>query len=390
MNPTEAFFTRFNHALRASSVGHCYLRGYSLFPSIAPLSDVDMLVAPQDRAEAISAFRSSASATGFHVWQVLQSGFLTRLFAYRHSPTEGHHFVDVDIHASEATYGVPYFSAEQLLPLAKEVNGLQVLPEATEAMVNSLGHYFSGGSIPEKYLSVWKKHREDAEAAGLLQAAVGSTAASALLEALDADAEILTDGRRIGRATRRRLLFRRPLATALGFLSFAYGERMRPLLQPRGKFVVFLGTDGSGKSTLIKALVERAGPRFRGGHVEVQHLRPHVLPPISALFNGGKSTLKPEDSLNPHRAAPSGQAGSAFRALYYGLDYFLGYPLAVLPKRMRNSLLVFDRWFSDYLVDPRRFRVSPSSPIPRLIHGFLVHPRTVCWVTYVQKGNGRW
>ena len=379
MNATEQLFTAFAKGLDATSVRHCFLRGYSEFPKLAPLSDVDMLVHPEDRDLTESAFRAAAGEAGFNVWQRFRSGFITRLFAYAYSPDDGHHFFDVDIHTSEASYGIPYLAADDLLPHVLAGEAIHRLPLPIEAMVNCLGHYFSGGSMPDKYRLPWTAHREDTASRALLEKAVGSTRAEQILSALAAGspAPVLSNGRKVGGGVRRRLLLRHPITSAWGLGAFGWGERIRPWYRPRGRFLIFLGTDGSGKSTLVAELLKHIGPRFRGGLVEANHLRPGILPQISALFHGGRPAYTIEDMADPHRARPSGMLGSALRATYYWLDYLIGYPVRILPKRSRNSLIVFDRWFYDYLVDPMRFRVSRDSPLPGFLHRFLAKPDCV-------------
>ena len=379
MSATEGLFAAFVKGLETASVRHCFLRGYSRFPGLAPLSDVDMLVHPQDHQQAVAVFEKAALGAGFHIWQGFRAGFITRMFSYTFTQDGEHNFFDLDIHTSEATYGIPYLSAEDLLTHAILGDPVSHLPGPLEGMVNCLGHYFAGGTMPKKYREPWAAEAGDAVSQALLVKAVGSSDAESILQALQFHpaASIMSDGRRVGRRTRRRLVLMHLWRSVLGLLSFGWGERIQPLFRPRGRFLVFLGTDGSGKSTLVAEFIKRVGPRFRDGSVESHHLRPGLLPQISSLFHGGRPNYTIEDMADPHRAEPSGLLGSAFRVTYYWLDYFIGYPLRVLPKRSRNSLIIFDRWFYDYLVDPLRFRVSLKSSAPWVLQKFLPKPDRV-------------
>ena len=69
-------------------------------------------------------------------------------------------------------------------------------------------------------------------------------------------------------------------------------------------------------------------------------------------------TLK---TVSPHRSKPSGIVGTWLRASYYWLDYTIGYAVMVLPLRRRNTLILFDRWIDDWIVDPARYRFAPDS-----------------------------
>ena len=50
-------------------------------------------------------------------------------------------------------------------------------------------------------------------------------------------------------------------------------------------------------------------------------------------------------------------------------------PFACLPRRRRRSLVVFDRHFLDYLVDPERSRVRRGTWAARVLAAFLPRPR---------------
>ena len=62
---------------------------------------------------------------------------------------------------------------------------------------------------------------------------------------------------------------------------------------------------------------------------------------------------------NPHAAKPSGFLGSLFRLFYYTLDYTFGYFIKIYPQNVKKSTIwFFDRYYYDYLIDPKRARIS--------------------------------
>lgn len=376
MNAAERLFAGFVERLEATDCRHVFLRGYQAFPSVPEGSDVDMLVAPAQRKRVEELLRESASAEGFHIWQRFRSGFITRFFAYRFDEAAGHQFFDLDLHTCEASFGIPYLSAESLLQEAIEDEGLRRLPPGLEALLNGLGQLFMGGSLSEKYRAAWSAQAHDPKARAALMQVLGEADAKRLLGSLDPAGPALLqgEGKAIGKRARRRLLGRHPLQSCLGFLSFGFGERCAPWFAPRGRFLIFAGTDGSGKTTLVREVLQRIAPRFREGVVEEHHLRPGILPQLSALFHGGQPAYSLEDMSDPHRSPPSGFIGSSLRTLYYWFDYFLGYPLRILPRRRRNALIVYDRWFYDHVVDPRRFRIAAGHPLPGFLQHFLALP----------------
>jgi thymidylate kinase len=137
------------------------------------------------------------------------------------------------------------------------------------------------------------------------------------------------------------------------------------LSHPVGLSVAFLGPDGSGKSTIAKLVMERVSGSFHGGRI--QYWRPHLLPSMGRLkfWNPAK-----ESETNPHPHAHSKQnpGKSLLRFFYYLADYLLGYPVKVYWPKVRKQIIVFDRYYYDYLIDLHRYRFNLPSRLP---HVFL-------------------
>lgn len=135
----------------------------------------------------------------------------------------------------------------------------------------------------------------------------------------------------------------------------------------RKPFIAVLGTDGSGKSTILNAVVPKIEAET-GKRVIVHHLKPDFLPPLGR-FRG----VKHEPGyvcVNPHGSRPSGFLGSLFRLTYLSCDYILGYWFKVRSALRRGDIAcwIFDRYAYDILLDPLRFRIK----LPKGIIGFYL------------------
>lgn len=120
--------------------------------------------------------------------------------------------------------------------------------------------------------------------------------------------------------------------------------------------VVFLGVDGSGKSTVIKLITPVLMDSFDLS-VYYDHLRPNFFPDLSTLL--GKADEKPNINLNPHKQRKTNLLSSLIRFNYYVMDYTIGF---YLKRRIKmkpdKNIWIFDRYFYDYLIDQKRLRTK--------------------------------
>lgn len=136
-------------------------------------------------------------------------------------------------------------------------------------------------------------------------------------------------------------------------LAFSVVDVIRELIRkvgrvfkPTGLVVVFLGSDGCGKSSVINRIINDLSPVFR--KTEYVHLRPQLWMKQSGI---GDSPIT-----DPHRKPPRSYFSSVAKMFYFFLDYNLGYLFKIRPLLVRSTLVVFDRYYYDLLVDPIRYR----------------------------------
>jgi thymidylate kinase len=156
----------------------------------------------------------------------------------------------------------------------------------------------------------------------------------------------------------------------LNFSIFHFSEELKRLIQrilkPTGLFVAFIGPDGSGKSSIIENILNDLMPAFR--NIYVYHLRPNL-----SLRNAKFS----EPVKNPHGKAPRGQLSSLLKIFYYFIDYSIGYVLKIWPLITRSTLVIFDRYYHDLLVDPNRFRYGGPMRVVQSFSRIVPTPKLV-------------
>ncbi len=121
-------------------------------------------------------------------------------------------------------------------------------------------------------------------------------------------------------------------------------ERQR---MSRGLWVVILGPDGVGKSAVIAMLRER--PLWNYAGCESFHLRP-------GLFVTSKATV----NSRPHGQAARGFVITVVKLLYLLTANWITYVATTRARRQKGTLVLYDRYFIDCLVDPQRYRLPLS------------------------------
>jgi len=132
----------------------------------------------------------------------------------------------------------------------------------------------------------------------------------------------------------------------------------------RGRFISFIGPDGSGKSTTSQALSSHP---ITSVFVDISyyHGRFGILPDLSDVIaqTWPQSHAVPGDNSDGEAAnqagARDGEAArdafgllrAAMYPLYYSLDFLLGY-VVLRRKLSRGELVLFDRYFYDYYYQP--------------------------------------
>lgn len=366
--------------LEREDIPFVFLRGHRTFPVVPVGSDVDIALG---RGEVRRFERRLETACERHAVVVRErfvAGSLRQYHLHARSAPGRHAFLSIDVHTAEAHFGIPFLQAEELIGDERDARGLRVPAPHAGAWVDFLGPYLSGGVVRADYAARLRRAlATDGDAARALGARLfGRAVAAALGSALERDDRdaLCALALRSRRALVTRCLRRAPLRSIAGLAAFAWGTRVCPLLRPRGLMVAFLGTDGSGKSTLVQETARVLGPAFRA-EADVWHLRPGLLPQLDRVVHLGRATQGPTDWAVPHRAPPSGRLLSNLRVAWYALDYWIGYLVRILPRRRRRRVVLFDRYFYDYLVDPLRFRVRPGTWLVRALAPLVPRPDAV-------------
>ena len=234
----------------------------------------------------------------------------------------------------------------------------------------------------ETWRAVWQTPEDSgrpssaAEVEAKLAALLGKRAAHGLLAAKGNT--MAPEGKGFLRTQHRRQLARHPLGMLLNFPG-RFRRFIPRMLKPPGTFIALMGPDGVGKTSTLDAIEKQLENAFP---IAIRHAwRPGWLPSLHRLKTGEE----PETPLGEKTTMAGVKQRSAFmpslvRLIYYGIDYAVGYWLRVRPELNRGCLVISDRYFYDYFVDPGSKGVTMPGWLlrafctlyPRPRHGFIL------------------
>lgn len=141
------------------------------------------------------------------------------------------------------------------------------------------------------------------------------------------------------------------------------------------KFIVFLGTDGTGKTTIINEIKPILDEATRNNTI-VNHLRPNLLPPLARFRLRRKPVeLYKGKNIDPHGSSLSSTTGSFIRLVYLLIDYIFGYWIITRTLlASKPTIIIFDRYAYDMHLDPRRFRLNLPARVIKLFTNFVPKP----------------
>ena len=136
-----------------------------------------------------------------------------------------------------------------------------------------------------------------------------------------------------------------------------------------GLFIVLIGPDGSGKSTtarnLLESDIQKLFQKKMYFHGHFSYL-PELKRIVSLFYERKKKTTASADETGCDSLKPFGILRAIIYPLYYGLNYFVGHIL-IWKERVRGGLVVFDRYFYDYLIQ-KQFSKCPRWVIYLIAH----------------------
>jgi thymidylate kinase len=355
---TPAFFGHLFRLLDAHGVRYCVLHAWERIPQEV-VSDVDLAIHPADRSKLAKIF-GLLRDMGFVPIQCFHYSVGGFYFVFSWFDGCTLQSVPLDIIFQHWRSGLSVLRVEDLLARRQRFKDLWI-PSLEDQFAYLLAKRTWKGKASEEQASGLKDlvERLGRPAAERIASQIFPGEWSNRIVAACLDGSIAPLLRSVRKYPWLVAVVRHPLA----LIRYTVGQSIRiarRLRHPTGLLIAVVGPDGSGKDTVINALRSQLSSGFR--RVKQFHWRPHLLFPKK---NAPAVT-------SPHASPPRSAILSSFYLLGFVLDYWLGYVLSIRPAIFRSNLVIFDRYFYDVIVDPRRSRFGGPSWLPRWL-ARLVH-----------------
>ena len=355
-------------AWRQANVNFLVLRNYESLPDFTT-NDIDVLVAPVQLRQAEQTLLQAASQAGFRLHNRVQFATLALYLSCPRADNPQAHF---DLFTALKWHSFDFISCRDFLQ-RKTSRGLFTIPHpAHEAATNLLASLIYTGKVKDKYKpAIATTFKAEATLITELLTPTYGTANARFLATAAAQQDWAAIEAAAG-SLRRALVFRQLTRSPWRTFKSALADTRRLLgrwLRPPGLTVVLCGADGSGKSTAARAVVDGLSTTFPAAKVRHFHWKPPVFTAARQAARG--------PATDPHALPPRNLALSLCCFAAHWLEFFLGSHLRLRPVTFRGGLVLIDRYYYDFFVDQRRYRLRAPPALVRLGHCLLKKPDLV-------------
>ncbi|MEK6758951.1 MAG: hypothetical protein AABY51_04195 [Deltaproteobacteria bacterium] len=378
----SGFLHAFFNTLNGMSVEYSVIRNYETLPQKVTGTDIDMVVRSADFRRITSAVDAVARSVGYARWKSYRKNYDIVQTSYAPIECENpEDVVRVDFMMDGVKWrGLDLMDPQVIWDNTVTLGGVRVLKDPAKTALTLINSLVFGSGLKEKYLAEYTSLEggDKKRADKLISDSIGASAKHVIehLAALSSQPSghpaSALDTRPIRSSFMKAKAMKAPSILS-GLASWAKTSVTR-LLAPPGLFVVFIGPDGCGKSTMNAEVQRRCARMFSG--VDTFHLFPK--PGIFASLD--RKSMKRWEKRHTDRqewelrSATFPAWKSIARCSYLLLRFWAGYLLWVYPRVSRGRLVIGERWCYDILFDPASKGIGLPYRLRRFFYSLCPSP----------------
>ncbi|MAC83449.1 MAG: hypothetical protein CL624_04875 [Arcobacter sp.] len=340
--------------LKVKNISYCILNGYEhLTNTLNTENDIDILFRKDDFKNIESVLKNFCNLHQYSIVQNYhQERYAKNIFLY---DFENNQFLNLDIYGELSRKGVVYFSEKEIFNTLSNYKDIPILSTEKEfiqylikkldkndcslATFNKLKELFD--ILTDEQLLILNKFFDTT------YNEIKNSFVKNEIKKLNNNSNKIIQS------------FLKKKKFSISSFSYNSIRILKRIIKPTGLTIAFLGPDGSGKSTIIDKVQTSVLP-FR--RIDYFHLKPILQK------NGDSSTSE------PHALKPYSFSKSYIKLLYFIYQYSLGWLKNISILKIKSSLVIFDRYYDDILVDHKRYRYGASKKIAKLFRYFIPKP----------------
>lgn len=262
-------------------------------------------------------------------------------------------FIKLDIWTKFLWRGIPWIDERVVLGTARKYNEFYVPSLGAEAAISLLKEPIGGGCIPEKYYqSIIDGVTNDSKTfISATETTFGYYSHEMLEMCLNGNfIDLDQQRRRIQNLIKRNNSLKFWIESIKKVL-----KRAIKLLEPHGKVIVFVGPDGSGKSSVIEGISKKFSDLDYS--IKKYHIRLKIFPELKTGLGissmRGKITIASEcpRERKPEKRSFLSKLASWLVVCYYALEFFVG-KIVISGNKRKYDYIIFDRYFYDFYTQP--------------------------------------
>ena len=370
------FLTRYFFELDKRGVKYCVIGNFNKLPYYTD-NDVDIWVSDISVAKRMLNYVTRTHDFSTLLWNVTSNGVNCFIEAKDNSIIH----IDLLKNVSWRSF-VPIISRQKLAQNIDSVNGLKVASHSITTLGHLIYPLLTFGDVKEKYRSnIIVSCKSSQYFNDLISDLVGVKLGKKIVKnVLCQDWDGL---RSVSRSIKFHLLVKfiltHPYQAVSEMVKLVF-YNIRKVIKPSGICIAFVGTDGSGKSTMIKQLMPIISKVQVKENSRILYWRPFILPKISHVLPIKTRKITPKNEVSFIKKVPKfNKIASGLKFSYYLIDYMLG---GIIVKFLvaRGGIVLYDRHYDDLLVYPERFGMTLPKCLVRLCRVILPQPDFVLYL----------
>lgn len=374
----QRFLKRFFDFLNEEHVDYAVIRNYESLPETVPGTDIDLVIAEKDFRRIAPKLDELAASVDYRVWKKFpKPWFLTHVKFSPLAAEEAQDIVKIDFMRDGVRWlGWPILPMDELMKRRFVHNGVQVLDEPYSVLVTILNKLLSNGLLKARYTrQYWALDENARKYVKQCLSDLFGQYSKKLVRQLECDTESFNS-----RAIKWLFLYRKrfaPYQILQGFLYVTFVSTLQRVLAPPGEFVVVIGPDGTGKSSLVDKVEAKCVRMYK------RICRFHHYPYLRIFSKlDKKSAVRYKKRINENdewtfRQRKFSAIASLLRCGYQSVRYLTGYWLWIWPERVKGSLVLGERWCYDLLLDPKSKGINLPYWVRRLVFSICPKPDKV-------------